>query len=90
MVGQAGVALGEHHRLAAAGEVFEHQNRHAISLAGVHLAQVGHHGHQAHLGLIGLLFEAAQTDGGKQAHGAAELFEGMVGKIEAEQFFFEL
>ena len=37
MIGQAGIALGKHHRLAATGEVLQLQHRHAVPLAGGHL-----------------------------------------------------
>ena len=82
MVGQAGVALGKHHGLAAAGEILQLQHRHPITLAGCHLADFGHHHHGAHLGLVGQLFEVGQGNGGEQLHWSAQLLEGVIGEVE--------
>ena len=89
MVGQAGVALGKHHGLAAAGEILQLQHRHPIALAGCHLADFGHHHHGAHLGLVGQLFEVGQGNGGEQLHWSAQLLEGVIGEVEAHQLLLQ-
>ena len=90
VIGQAGKRLGKHHRLTAAGEVLQLQHRHTVALAGGHLAQLGHHRHHAHLGLIRLLLQAAQADRGQQVHLAAQLAQGVVGDVEAQEFLLQL
>ena len=90
VIGQARKRLGKHHRLTGTGEVLQLQHRHAVPLAGGHLAQLGHHRHHAHFGLVGLLLQAAQADRGQQVHLAAQLAQGVVGDVEAEKLLFQL
>ena len=63
VIGQAPIALGKDHRLTGAREVFQLQHRHPIPLTGVHRAQLRHHHHRAHLGLVWLLLQLAQGNG---------------------------
>ena len=86
---EARVTLGKHHRFATSGEILKLQDRHAIALTGGDLAHFSHHRNGTHLGFVGLFLQGTQTDGGQQLRRGCELFEWVIGEVEAHQIFFE-
>ncbi len=82
-------ALGEHHRFALAGEVFELEDSHFIALFGDHGFDGGNHGNGADTGLFFAITKFAKVDGGQEAGGLLDVLEGVIGDVEAENLLFE-